>query len=134
MHEEDLAAAIDLAQDRLANQRVVPVADGGADRQPLLRRRLDHAHVAHVDQRHMQRARDRRGGERQHVYLGAQLLEALFMRDAEALLLVDDQQAQIGEGDIFGEQAMRADDDVDLAGGDVGQHLLLLFLGAEAAQ
>ena len=134
VHEEDLAAAIDLAQDGLANQRVVLVTDEGADRQPLLRRCLDHAHVAHVYERHMQRARDRRGGERQHVYLGAKLLQALLMGNAEALLLVDDQQAQIGEDDVFGEQAVRADDDVYLAGGDVGQDLLLLFLGAEAAK
>ena len=58
--EEDLPAAIDLAQDRLADQIVVELADVGADRQALLRRRLDHAHVAHVGQRHVQRARDRR--------------------------------------------------------------------------
>ena len=44
--------------------------------------------------RHLQRARDRRGGEREHVDVGAQLLELLLVGDAEALLLVDDHQAE----------------------------------------
>ena len=47
--------------------------------------------------RHVQRARDGRGGQRQHVHLAAQLLEPLLVRHAEALLLVDDQQAQVLE-------------------------------------
>ena len=37
------------------------------------------------------------------------------MRDAETLLLVDDQQAEIVESDVFRQQPMGADDDVDLA-------------------
>ena len=72
MHEEHLPAPVDLAQNRLADQVFVVFANGCADGQALLRRRLDHAHVAHVDQRHVQRARDGRGRHGQHIYLVAQ--------------------------------------------------------------
>ena len=50
--------------------------------------------------------------------LGAQLLEAFLVRDAEMLLLVDDQKAEVLELDRLAEQRMRADDDVDRSVGD----------------
>ncbi len=51
----------------------------------------------------------------------AHLLDALLVRDAEALLLVDDEQPEILELHVLRQQAVRADDDVDLAGGDAGE-------------
>ena len=63
---------------------------------------------------------------------GAHLLEAFFVVDAEALLFIDDEQAEVLELEVFGEQAVRADEDVDLAVGDLFEDLFLLFRGAEA--
>ena len=40
------------------------------------------------------------------------------MLDAEMLLLVDDEKAQIAELHALGEERMRADDDVDIALGE----------------
>ena len=73
------------------------LGDARLDRQPVLRRRLDDAHVAHPGERQVERPRDGRGRQRQHVDLGPQLLEALLVGDAEALLLVDHDQAQVAE-------------------------------------
>jgi hypothetical protein len=50
-----------------------------------------------------------------------QFLQPLLVLDAEMLLLVDDQQAEIAELDGFAQQRMGADDDVD---GTVGNALL----------
>ena len=44
-----------------------------------------------------------------------QLLEALLVHHAEALLFVDDDQPEIAEDDVLLQDAVRADDDVDLA-------------------
>ena len=55
------------------------------------------------------------------------------MRHAEALLLVDDQQPEIPELDVLRQQTVRAHDDVDLAGGEIFDDLILLGLAAEAA-
>ena len=96
---EGLAAAIALAQQRLAHDERIERRDEGAHRQPVDRRRGDDRQLAHAGQRQLQRARDRRRGERQHMHLGAQLLEPLLVRDAEMLLLVDDQQAEVLELD-----------------------------------
>ena len=46
----------------------------------------------------------------------SQLLDRLLVADAEALLLVDDEQAEVLERDVLGQQPVGADDDVDLAG------------------
>ena len=50
--------------------------------------------------------------------LGLEALQALLVGDAEMLLLVHDDQAEIVEGDGGAEQRMGADDDVDLTSGD----------------
>jgi hypothetical protein len=86
------------------------------DRHAIFRRSFDHAHVAQADQRHVQRARDGRGRHGEHVDLLAHLLDALFVADAEALFFVDDEQAEVGEFDVFRKDAVGADEDVDFAG------------------
>ena len=55
------------------------------------------------------------------MHLGAHLLDLFLVPDAEVLLLVDHQQAEILELDGLAEQRMRADHDVDRA---VGEALL----------
>ena len=127
--KNDLPAAIELAQDRVADQAGRRLRDARLDRQPVLRRRLDDAHVAHAGQRQVQRPRDRRRRQRQDVDLGAHLLEPLLVGDAEALLLVDDDQAQVAELDVLRQQPMRADDQVDRPGRQAGNDLLLLVGG-----
>jgi hypothetical protein len=55
------------------------------------------------------------------------------MRHAEALLLVDHDQPEVGELHILANQPVRADQDVDLAGAEALHRLLLLLRGFEAA-
>ena len=77
-------------------------------------------------ERQLERARDRRGGEREHVDVGAQRLDALLVLHAEALLLVDDEQAEVVEAHVVGEQPVGADHHVDRAVGDAGHDRGLL--------
>ena len=53
--------------------------------------------LAHAGHRQLQRARDRRRRKRQHMHFGAQLLQPLLVADAEMLLLVDDDEAEVLE-------------------------------------
>ena len=112
--EVDLAAAMELAADRFLDQCIIVRGDIRLDGLPLLRRGLDDAHVANPSDGHVQRARDGRRRQRQHVELRAQLLQALLLHDAEAMLLIDDEQAESLETDVALEQPMRADHDVDV--------------------
>ena len=54
-------------------------------------------------------------------------------RDAEALLLVDDEQAEVLEAHVARQQPVRADDDVDLALAERRDGLLLLGLACGSA-
>ena len=54
------------------------------------------------------------------------------MLDAEVLLLVDDEKAEVAELDIASEQRMGADDDVDVALGEALLHRID-FLAADEA-
>ena len=113
--EEDLAAAIELAANASSISAVVPRLDEREHGRAVARRRLHERHVAQPGERQVQRARDRRRGEREHVGREPQLLEPLLVLHAEAVLLVDDDQPEVREDHVGTEQAMRADDDVDLA-------------------
>ena len=120
-----IASPSSAASQRQTKVRIASRSAGGVAMIEISRR------PAH---RHLQRARDRRRGQRQHVDLRAQLLEPLLVADAEALLLVDDQQAEVLEPHVARQQPVRADDDVELPVGQRRHRLLLLGLGAEARQ
>ena len=79
----------------------------------------------------MERPRDRRRREREHVDLEPERAEELLLRDAEPLLLVEDDEPELLRDDVAREDAVRADEHVDLAGGEVGEHLLRLRRLAE---
>ena len=132
--DEALPAAMVLAQQRLAHHHIVPFHHIGAHREPVDRRRLDGGELAQAAHRHLQGARDRGGGEGQHVDIGAQLLELFLVGDAEVLLLVDHHQTEPLEAERFGEDRVGADDHVH---GSVGKASLGgagLFLGHQPGE
>ncbi len=90
MDEIDLAAALQLQLDRRAYQLFVELRHHGLDRHAIFRRRLDHAHIAQPDQRHVQRARNRRRRHGKHIDLAPHLLQPLFVANAETLFFVHD--------------------------------------------
>ena len=70
----------------------------------------------------------------EHVHAGLELLQAFLLRHAEALLLVDHQQAEIGEAHRLAEQRVRADDDVDRSVGQPRPGCRRLLRGDEARE
>ena len=132
VHVEHLAFAQQLAPDRLGNHAVVVLADVGEDRLTVLGRGVDERHVADAGDRQLERARDGRGGQREHVDVGPDRLDALLVDHAEALLLVDHEQAEVFELHILGEQPVGADHHVDVARRERGDHPLLVAGGEEA--
>ena len=131
---EDLALAQQLAPDRLDGDPLVVAADVREDRLAVGRRRVQQCQVADADEAHLERARDRRGGQRQHVDVRLELLHQLLVLHAEALLLVDDQQAEVLEVHVSTEQAVGSDHAVDVAGLDAGDDVAGLGRRQEPAQ
>ena len=62
------------------------------------------------------------------------MLQPFLLHNAEALLFIDDYQTEIGEHDVFLQQAMRADNDVDAPFGQLAQYLALRLLALEARE
>ena len=129
---ERLAAAPVLPLERLLDHVLVVLPHGRPDRTPALGRRLDDRDVAEPGERHVQRARNRGRGEGEHVDLEPDRAEQLLLRDAEPLLLVEDDEPELLGDHVAREDAMGADEHVDLAGGEVGEHLLRLGRLAES--
>ena len=82
----------------------------------------------------MQSARDRRRSEGQDVHLGAELLDALLVRHAEALLLIHDQQPQVLDRHVIAQQAVRTDHQVYAAVGQARKDTILLRRSLEARE
>ncbi len=123
VQEESLPLAGDLALDRARDQLLVVGADVGAHRAPALRRRLDHRDVAQAGEAHLQGAGDRRRRQREHVDLELELAQELLLLDPEALLLVDDHEAEVLRAHVAREQPVGADQDVHAAVGEAGERL-----------
>ena len=108
--EKDLAVAEFFAVNGLFYHYLVKRHDKGSGRQTVNRRRSDNTQLLDPGQRHLQRARYRRGGQRQDMNIRLQCLELFLMRNAEMLFFVDNQQTEIAELNVFGQQRMGADD------------------------
>ena len=129
-----LAATLQFAQHGFAHHAGAVRADKGFHRQPAAGGGGNHREVAQAFQAHGQRARNRRGGQRQHVHIGAQALELFFLAHAKAVFLVDDHQAQAGKFHIGLGQPVGADHNVHAAVGQAGHGGLELFAALEARQ
>ena len=107
-----LPTAVVFAQQRLAERHTIEFRDIGADRQTVDGGRRDDRQIAHPGQRKLQRARNGRGGQRQHMDVGPQLFQPLFVRHTKVLLFVDDQKAKVLKLHALRQKRMGADDDV----------------------
>ena len=99
----DLPAALEFAQHGFADHAIALAAHKSLDGQTPLRCRSDYAEVAQAFQSHAQGARNRRGGEREHIDLGAKGLHGLFVTHAKAMFLVNDEQTQALELHVLAE-------------------------------
>lgn len=131
---ERLALAEQFAADGRADLLLLVRADEGEDGVALLGRGGDRRHLADAGDRHFERTGDGRRGHGEDVHVGAELLQLLLVLDAEALFLVDDDQAQVLELRLGGEEPVGADDQVDGALSEPFERRLGLGLGLEAAQ
>ena len=125
MNEIYLSAARELELDRLADDLLIERVRLGRYGLAVGRRSRDDGQVARAHQRKLQRAGDRRGGQRQRVDFGSQLAQLLLGRHAELLLLVDHEQTEVLELDALAQYLVRADQDVDLAAFDLFENCLL---------
>src|SRR5262249_60154920 len=89
-------------------------------RAPSRRKLVEGGDVEVAVDRERERARDRRRRHDEKVRQVVTLPDAELhpLRDPEAMLLVDDGEAELGEPDALGEERVRADEEVDRAGGE----------------
>ena len=107
--------------DRLDRDPLVVLADEGEDGLAFGRWCLQERQVADAHERHLEGARNRCRRQRQDVDVRLELLDLLLVLDPEALLLVDDEETEVFEPDVAGQQAVGSDHAIDLA---VAQTLL----------
>ena len=87
--------------------------------------------VTDAGQRHVERARNWCGRERENIDFGPQLLEMFFVGHSKPLFLVNNDQPQVLELHIRGKQPVSPDDDIDLAECETRDYFVLLARRAE---
>src|SRR5262249_29495246 len=104
------------------------------DRQTVGRGSLDRGHVLRAHQRKVQGARNRRGGKCEHIHELEELFEFLFMKNTEPLFLINDDQAEVFEYEVPGNETVGANDDIHTALAQQLQHLLLFGRRTKTAE
>ena len=134
VHKEYLSAAAHLELNGFGNHLGAEAAELRLYRVAVGRWCLDDAQVAGSHQAELQGAGDRCSRQREGIDVGLQLTQFLLCRDAELLLLVDDEQPQVLELDALADELVGADDDVDRAVLQALQNLFRLLGRAGTGQ
>ena len=134
IHIEYLAAPGHFPGDGLPDQLIVVFHHIRLNGQTVLGRLLQHAHIPDSDEAHVKCPGNGRGGQSQHIHILLHLLDFFFVGDAESLLLINDQNAQILKLHIRRQYPMGADDDIHQSFFQILHGFLLLGRRAEAAQ
>ena len=101
-----------LPDNGLSDHLLVIFADKGLNRQPVLRRLLQHAHIPYSHQTHVERPWNRCCRQSQHIHIFLQFLDLFLVGHAETLFLVNDQKSKILVFHICGKHAVRADHNI----------------------
>ena len=108
----DLPAAFEFAQHGFADHALALRPDKGLDRQATLWCGRNHTQITQAFEGHAQCAGDGCGGQCQHIDFSAQCLHGLLVAHAEAMFLVNDEQAQIVKARALAEQFVGTYNDV----------------------
>ena len=133
VHEIHLSAALDFPGDDIGQVLFVETDDFRGDGDTVGRRGIDDREIARTQQGELQRARNRRSGEGQRIDRGLHLADLFLGRDAELLLLVDDEQTQILEFQAAVQNPMRSDQNIGPSAGDILADLLDFLGSAQTA-
>ncbi len=140
-HDVDLVALVDLLAHPLPDPGDPPgvveqVDDVGLDRRPTRRELGERGGLEVAEDGHRHGARDRGRRHDQHVgrAAGGLVGERRTLLDAEAVLLVDDDEPEVGELDLVLEQRVGADHDAGLAAGQARHRGGALGLGHRPGQ
>ena len=113
--DERLTLACELTLQCLLNSSLIPRNHLRHNCATIRRRRCQGRDIAQSEHRHVQRSRDRRRAECQDIRCDSKLKQALFVFNSEALLFIDHDEPEILESHILRKNAVRADEDVDIA-------------------
>ena len=114
IHIINLAAPGQLPDNGLPYHLLIILTYKRLDRQPVVGRLLQHAHIPDAHQRHMEGSGDRRRRQRQHIHIVLDFLDFFLVGHPETLFLIDDQKPQILELDIRRKDAVRPDNNIHL--------------------
>ena len=134
VHPKHLTLAQQFTADGLDRHAFIPATDVRENRLSVGGWRLQQRHVANSNQAHLQRPRNRRGRQRQHIDVVFQLLHRFFRLNTEALFFVDHEQTKVLEDDAVLQQSMRSDHAINFAVLQSLEHDLGFLGGEEATQ
>ena len=129
-----LSAPLHLPADGVVNDGGAVFHDKGLNRITIGGRFFNGGHVPDTGQSHVQRPGNRGRGKSQHIHALGNFLQALLVADAEPLLLVDDQQSQILEGDALLQKLVGAHNQIHGSGPEVLYRSALFGGGTEPAE
>ena len=130
----DLSSPLQFPPDGVRNQAPVMLHDKGLNRNPVFWRFIDGGHVADAAEGHVHCPRNRGCRKRQHINPPGEFLDVFFVRHAEALLLIHNQEPEIFKPDIFGKQPVGSDHQIAFPALQIFQGLAVPSAVSQAAE
>lgn len=124
---EDLSAAIDFGFDGAFDEGGIVTANDSFDGASFSGGGFYNAHGAGAGECHVKGAGDGSGAEGEDVNGGSHFFNAFFLSYAKALFFIDDEEAEVFKMNVFTEQAVGADDEVDTTCGEFGKSVFDCF-------
>ncbi len=133
-NEIDLSAAFLFAQNRFLHDCIIIFRHIRLNGVAIRRRLRQRRHVTQPRQTHVERPRNRRRRQRQDIDPRLARFPFLFLRHAETLLFIHDQQSQMPALDLFRQNRVRPNQDIDIPQRKIIQNILFLFGRCETIQ
>ncbi|MBA7709759.1 hypothetical protein ES703_118682 [subsurface metagenome] len=111
-----LTGTVNFFKNGTPDQIAAVIVNGSDNGDALKRGCIKAGYFADTGQGKMQRTGNRSGGQAQDINTGFKLLDALFLFDAKALLLVNNKQSQALEGNVIGQDPVGTDNQVSCPG------------------
>ena len=134
VHEEHLTLPGQLTFHDLPQRAAVPVDDGRGHGLALGGRGFQHGKLAYAGHGKLKRAGNGRGRKSKSIHVFAQFLQLFLVTHAETLLLVENEQAEIGQLHVLGKQTVRTYENIYLPPGRSLQGFRLPGSGHETAE
>ena len=129
-----MTSTLHFTQNSITNDTVILFQNIGLHWITISRRSFNNRQISDSQHRHVKGTRNWRSGQGQDIYLFFQFFQGFLMLDTKSLFLINNHQAQISKHNIFRQNTMCSNQNINLTVFQFFKCCSLLFFTSKATQ